>query len=78
MARQDLEEVSSAADGVATTAELMLDECPAPDAVGGALAALTQQLAAAQERVEKAVAAAEAAAAAAAGEGAGEGAVADS
>ena len=61
---QDLEEVSSAADGVATTAELMLDECPAPDAVGDALPRLTQQLSVAQERVEKAVAAAEAAAAA--------------
>ncbi|KIZ07355.1 hypothetical protein MNEG_0604 [Monoraphidium neglectum] len=58
---QDAEEVSSAADGVATTIELMIDECPAADAVGGELAALGRQLAEARERVERAAVAAAAA-----------------
>jgi hypothetical protein len=61
LASQDAEEVSSAADGVATTIELMIDECPAADAVGGELAALGRQLAEARERVERAAVAAAAA-----------------
>ncbi|KAI8463453.1 MAG: hypothetical protein J3K34DRAFT_147108 [Monoraphidium minutum] len=66
---QDLPEVTSAADGVTTTAELMLDECPAPDALGGALPGLAGALAAAAARVEAAVAAAEGAEAAEAAAG---------
>lgn len=53
---QDLEEVSEAAEALATTAELMLDECPDPDAVGEVLGQLTQQVQAAQELVAAAVA----------------------
>jgi hypothetical protein len=54
---QDLDEVRSAAEAAATTAELMLDECPAPDALGQDLGRLGDALQAAAARVERVLAA---------------------
>lgn len=50
---QDFAEVGGAAQAVFEVTELMVDECPSPDAVGAeGLSSLGQQLAAAHEAVQ--------------------------
>lgn len=61
-APQDVAEARGAAEALATTAELMLDEAPAPDALSSEAAPLAAELAAALAAVASAAAAAEGAA----------------
>jgi len=58
---QDVPDALGAAESLATTCELMLDECPSPDALGDELHGLTERLQQAVARVEAAAAAAQAA-----------------
>ncbi|GBF99347.1 hypothetical protein Rsub_11759 [Raphidocelis subcapitata] len=68
---QDVSDAAEAAGALAVTCDLLLDECPDPDALGSELAALAEALRAAHARVEEA---AEAAGAEGQGEGGVEGA----
>jgi hypothetical protein len=52
---QDAEEVQDAGTSVADVLELMLDECPAHDALGQQLGQLQQQLTDARQRFEAAM-----------------------
>jgi hypothetical protein len=52
---QEAEEVQDAGTSVADVLELMLDECPAPDALGQQLGQLQEQLTQARQRFEAAV-----------------------